>query len=83
MGGALISLLRSRSVYHANRSLTAAADNDLNVKPTKKGRTAMERTTSEFWLNAAAARVINIMEEKKGGLRERRGKRAKEIVKSV
>ena len=80
LGGALISLLRSRSVYHANRSLTAAADNDLNVKPTKKGRTAMERTTSEFWLNAAAAaaRVINIMEEEKG---REEGRRAKEIVK--
>ena len=72
-----------RSVYHANRSLAAAAADDdaadENVKPTKKGRTAMEGTTSEFWLNAAAAaRVINIMEEEKG---REEGRRAKEIVK--
>ena len=54
MGGAPISLLRS--VYHANRSLAAdAAAADENVKPTKKGRTAMEGTTSEFWLHATAA----------------------------
>ena len=65
------------SVYHANRSLAGAADEEEeNVKPTKKGRTAMERkregATSEFWLHAdtaaaAAARVINIMEKRKGG----------------